>query len=870
MADARMTPERWAQIKQIVQAALDLPEAERAAYIGSAADGDAELRGEVESLLAAHRNASGFLDEPASLPEAAVSGRLEPGTRVGPYEIVQPIGEGGMGTVYQALRADIRKLVALKVVRRGIESEFLLGRFANERQILAHLDHPYVTKFLDAGLAAGGQPYFVMEFVPGEPIDVHCDARRLDTRRRLELFLKVCAGVEYAHRHLVVHRDLKPRNILVTAEGDPKLLDFGIAKILEDDPSGGAPHVTLTAIRMMTPQYASPEQARGEPVSTSSDVYSLGVLLYELLTGHAPYRLKGRSAHEVSETICKAEPALPSTVVRRSEPADPDSGAQAVTPESVSVTRDGRPARLVRSLSGDLDNIVMKALQKKPEDRYRSVEQLADDIRRHLDGRPVLARAASWPYRAGKLAGRHKAGAIASAVAALSLVGGVAATLREAHVANLQRARAERRFQDVRSLANSLMFEVYDAIQTLPGSIGARQLLVERALRYLDSLSAESAGDPGLKRELAAAYEKLGDVEGGYRSANLGNTAGAIDSYRKALGLRQELLGAAGTDIPLERDLLRNHGKLSDVLLYSGNVAEALAHSRMLLSMAEALAARDPANAADRANLASAYVDVGWKLAGSGDWQAGLANLRKSVALFEGLAAAKPGDASLKRRLAIAYERTATLLATYSDAYSEALWLHRKELALAEELAAADPLNAPARRAAAYARVNIGLVLSLQGEAAAARAQFAQALTVFESLAAADPRDAQYRSDVIDALGLAANSAIDMGDTARAIAQLQKTLDLLAAMPANAEQEASLSTNWFRMGKAYLHAALARGPADAAARREFAQARGWYERSLPGLTRARERQILQGRELAMVDDARSGIEKCDRALGGAR
>jgi non-specific serine/threonine protein kinase/serine/threonine-protein kinase len=853
-----MTPERWAQVKRLMQAALDVPEAERGVWLETAAGGDAALRGEVESLLAAHRDASGFLDGPAPLPEPAASACLQPGERIGPYRIVQSIGEGGMGTVYQALREDIRKLVALKVVRRGLESEFLLARFANERQILARLDHPCITKFLDTGLTGDGLPYFVMEFVAGDPIDLHCDARRLDTRQRLRLFLKVCAGVEYAHRNLVVHRDLKPRNILVTTEGEPKLLDFGIAKILEEDSLTGAPQVTVTAVRMMTPQYASPEQARGEPVNTLSDVYSLGVLLYELLTGHVPYRLRGRTPHQAAEVICQAEPVLPSTVVRRREPADPASGAEAVTPESVSAARDGRPARLARSLSGDLDNIVMKALQKRPEDRYPSVGRLADDIRRHLDGRPVAARAATWTYRTGKFVRRHKAGVLGAAVVAASLVGGVAATLREAHIANVQRARAERRFEDVRSLANSLLFEVYDAIQTLPGSIGARELLVKRALGYLDSLRAESAGDPGLKRELAAAYEKVGDVQGGYRSASLGNTAGAIDSYRKALALREDVERAAGADVPLRRDLLRNHGKLSDVLLYSGNSAEALTHSRKLLEMAEALAARDSASAADRANLASAYVDVGWKLAGSGEWQTGLANLRKSVALWEALVRSKPGDAGLRWRLTIAYERTATILSTYSDAYGEALALHRKELALAEELSAADPLNAPARRSAAYARLNIGLVLSLEGDAAAAGAQFAQALAVFESLAAADPRDAQYRMDVIDASGLAADAAIGTGDAARAIAGLGHTLELLRDAPANAEQAASVATNQFRMGKAYLHAA------------EFAEARTWYERSLPGLMRARDRGILQGREVRMIEDARSGIRRCDQALGGAR
>jgi non-specific serine/threonine protein kinase/serine/threonine-protein kinase len=510
----------------------------------------------------------------------------------------------------------------------------------------------------------------------------------------------------------------------------------------------------------------------------------------------------------------------------------------------------------------------MKALQKKPEQRYRSVDQLADDIRRHLDGRPVLARAATWRYRTGKFVRRHKAGVLAAALVALSLVGGVAATLRESHLANLQRTRAERRFQDVRSLANSLMFEVYDAIQTLPGSIAARELLVKRARQYLDSLTAESAEDPGLKRELAAAYEKLGDVQGGYRSANLGNTPGSIDSYRKALALRESVERAAGADVPLQRDLVRNHGKLSDVLLYSGNPAEALEHSRELLRIAEALSARDPGNLEDQANLASAYLDAGWKLAGNGNWPSGLANLRQSVALWEGLARAKP-EASIKRRLAIAYDRTSVALATYTDAYPEALALLHKEIPLTAELAAADPLNAPAQRLAAYARLNFGMVLSQQGNAAQAGPEFAQALAVFEKLAAADPRDMQYRFDVIDGSGLAANAEVDTGNIYGAVARLQKALDMLQDMPAGPEQAANLATDQYRMGRAHFRAAMSYPPGDERARWEFAAARAWYERSLPGLTQAQERRILQGRETAMIDEARGAIRKCDQVLNGA-
>jgi len=850
-----VTPERWEQIKDVMHGALDLEEPERAAYLDKACLNDAPLREEVESLLAAHTDAGDFLDEPAALPELPAGDSLPPGTRLGIYQILQLVGEGGMGTVYQALREDIRKLVAIKVMKRS-QSQFLLSRFANERQILAHFNHPFVTKLFDTGLTAEGQPYFVMEFVAGQQIDVYCDEHRLNTHSRLELFLKVCAGVEYAHHNLVVHRDLKPRNILVTADGDPKLLDFGIAKIMEEDPSTGAMHETVTVVRMMTPEYASPEQARGEPVSTSSDVYSLGVLLYELLTGRPPYRIKGRSPHSAAETICNTIPVLPSYAVRRPE--------SETTAESLAATREGRPERLQRALSGDLDNILMKALEKRPEQRYSSVEQLAEDIRRHLDGRPVSARAASWPYRSGKFVRRHKAGVTAAALVAISLVGGVAATLREAQIANRQRARAERRFQDVRSLANSLMFEMYDSIQNLPGSTGARELLVSRALKYLDGLSAESAEDIGLKRELAEAYERVGDVQGGYRSANLGNAAGAIESYRKALALREAIATAKGGDEPLDRAILQNHGKLSDLLLYIGDTAGAMEHSNKLLGIARTLAARNPKRLADQSNLASAYLDVGWKQAGNGNWRDGLTNMRKAVALGEELVAAHPADLRTKQRLVIAYERTGFTIASYSKNYAEAVDLHRKQLALAEQLAAGSSLDTPAQRLAAYARMDLGGVLDLQGDNKGSRAEFDRALAVFRKLSAEDPRNMQYRADTIAASGLVANSMIEQGDIAGAVATLQSTMSLANELPEGPERATAIATNQFRMGKAHLHAALTHG---GDWRQEVAEAQAWYERSLPGLEDAQRKKTLESRDGLMIPEAKEALQKCREMMG---
>jgi non-specific serine/threonine protein kinase/serine/threonine-protein kinase len=845
-ATAGLTPERWAKIKSILHRVQEHTSAEQAKLLDLECGGDDDLRREVESLIAAEANAAGFLEAPAVSMPPPHAAQFAPGQRIGQYQIVQEVGEGGMGFVYQALREDIRKLVAIKVVKQEMRSGFGINRFFAERQILAHLDHPYVTKLLDSGLSTDGRPYFVMEFIAGEEIDVYCDRRRLSTRARLELFLKVCAGVEYAHRSLVVHRDLKPRNILVTADGDPKLLDFGIAKILEEDPLTGALNDTVTIVRMMTPEYASPEQVRGMPVNTASDVYSLGVLLYELVTGHRPYRLKGRTPSEAGEVISRQEPSRPSAVVRRAVPSDVPGG-ETLSPEAVSAARDASPARLERALSGDVDRIVLKALEKEPDRRYGSVERLADDIRRHLDGLPVLARKPSLAYRLGKFTRRHKAAVIGAIVVALSLIAGIVATAREAHVANLQRARAEKRFQDVRSLANSLLFELHDAIRDLPGSTPARELLVSRALQYLDSLNAEAAGDAGLRRELAAAYEKVADVQGGYRAANLGNIAGAIASYRRALAIREALDREGQADDALRRDLVRNHGKLSDVLLHTGSAAEALEHSRRLLEIAQRLAAKNPASPVDQGLLGASYGDLGWKEAGRGDWQAALEDLKKSTTLFEQLAGGHPQDAGIRRRLALCYDRYGSVIAGYTANYSEALALHRKYLAAANALTTAEPLNADLRRIAAYAHMDIGSDLLLSGNADGARPEFAVALAEVERLSEADPKSVQYRLDVANALGLDGEAAIEQDRPAQAIRILERALALLEDVPLSLDRTTSAATDQLRMGRAYARLG------------QPSKARVWFQRSLPGLEEARQRGSLQGRDLRLPDEARRGL-----------
>jgi len=425
----RPAGERWARVKELFEAAVDLDPNQRATLLAKECDGDQALRSEIESLLKSDEQTDAFIEQPAfAIPRNLFPGNEdEPvaGRKFGAYQLIREIGRGGLGTVYLAARADdeYRKEVAIKVVRRGLDTDDIIRRFRNERQILAQLDHPSIARLIDGGTTDDGLPYFVMEYVSGEQINAYCEANALPTTERLTLFRKVCSAVSYAHQNLVIHRDLKPSNILVSQSGEPKLLDFGIAKLL----STGDELFTQTipALRVMTPEYASPEQIKGDKIMTTSDVYSLGVLLYELLTGQRPYRLKSRTPEEVAHAITQQEPERPSTALTHAD----DSPQSAI--------------RNPKSLRGDLDNIVLMAMRKEPVRRYTSVGQFSDDIRRHLEGLPVRARKDTLAYRSSKFVNRHRVGAIAAALILLSLLGGIVATLVQVRTARRERAKAE-------------------------------------------------------------------------------------------------------------------------------------------------------------------------------------------------------------------------------------------------------------------------------------------------------------------------------------------------------------------------------------------------------------------------------------------
>jgi len=444
--DTEVTSDLWQRIRDVFEAAKEMAPADRDAYLAEACRDDEFVRAETQALLVAFEAAGDFIEAPAMSKVAGLStdGPLTSaaGRRIGAYEIVREIGRGGMGVVYLAVRADdeYHRQVAIKLAWPGQESREMLRRFRQERQILANLDHPNIARLLDGGTIEEGLPYVVMEYIDGSPITDYCDEHKLNVTQRLELYLTVCAAAAYAHRNLVIHRDIKPSNILVTEDGTLKLLDFGIAKLLIPADEVDLTALTGTGLRLMTPAYASPEQVRGEAITTVSDVYSLGVVLYELLTGHRPYRFKNRLLPEMQRVISEQEPERPSVMINRvvTETTSDGASLKQRTPESVSLPREGRPDKLRGRLAGDLDNILLMALRKDVQQRYQSVEQLSADIRRHLQGESVIARQQTMGYRVGKFVRRHRVGVGASVILIVTLIAGIVATYWEARKATDQ------------------------------------------------------------------------------------------------------------------------------------------------------------------------------------------------------------------------------------------------------------------------------------------------------------------------------------------------------------------------------------------------------------------------------------------------
>jgi non-specific serine/threonine protein kinase/serine/threonine-protein kinase len=652
-----------------------------------------------------------------------------------------------MGVVYRARRADdqYRQVVAIKVIRNGMETARGQRRFREERQILAGLEHPGIARLLDGGTTEEGRPYLVMEHAEGEPVDTWCDRRRVGVEERLRLFLEVCAAVHHAHRNLVVHRDLKPANILVNAEGRPKLLDFGIAKMLHPDGSPVVGEATVTALRMLTPDYASPEQIRGERVTTATDVYSLGVLLYELLSGHRPYRYRAGWAHELLAAICDQDPERPSAVVAQTETRCTGATTVEVTPRTVAEARDLTPRLLRKRLRGDLDTIALKALRKAPADRYASAEAFADDVRRHLDGRPVWARPQTFAYRSAKFVRRNPWSVTAASVAIFSLLAGIATAAKEARLADAQRQRAERRFAQVRRLAGTLLFELHDAIAPLAGAMPARALVVQRALEYLDSLSSEAAGDRSLQRELAEAYKRVGDVQGGMFMANLGDTAGALASYQKAIALYETARGPEDSD---RQPLAEAHRALAVAQAGAGDTAAALRNAEQAVALSRAMIVNGRTSPTNRRELALDLQAVGFAAFHGGDLPRAEAALREGIGLLEALHALEPRDHGITSPLAGGRWQLAGTLWIRGDSKGADEEYERAQ-ALQEALARAAPENAHYKRQLAYTLTSRGSLIGR--DFARAEPILRRAVELWREMAQADPQNMDAQMNLASA-----------------------------------------------------------------------------------------------------------------------
>ena len=765
-----MTPARWQQVKSILAEALDCPgSAAREAFVERACASDLPLRREVESLLA--REPDGlerFAEGAGGLRESCADAAANLGRRLGAYELTGELGRGGMGAVYLARRADGRfeQQVAVKLLKRGTDTEEVLRRFHAERRILARLEHPNIARLLDGGETDDGLPFFVMEHVAGLPLTAFARRHALSVDARLALFAKVCAAVQFAHQNLVVHRDLKPGNILVTAGGEPKLLDFGLARLVGPaDGDAAALEITVDEARRLTPAYASPEQVRGAALTTVSDVYSLGALLYELLTGQPPHRFSGPhpSPVELLRVVGEQEPLRPSLA------ADPRTRAR---------------------LRGDLDNIVGLAMRKDPARRYASVGEFADDLSRHRLSRPVRARPDTLRYRTAKFVGRNRVGVAVGALVLAALTAAGIVTLRNER-------RAERRFNDVRSLAHSVLFELHDAIRDLPGSTPARRLLATRALEYLNTLVHESSGDPVLRRELAQAYIQVGDVQGRPNFANLGDMPGALASYRRAAAIAEKLPADHASNL-VRADAW---DALGNLLANTGEAGrdEALGLIRRALAVREAWAARAPTDPAARRALAGSLVSLGDAVGSRSvsvwfrrdDNLAAGEDYRRALSLREGLHAEFPGNPRDTRDLAKVHYRLGSVyyvlgMIEHADRtlLTRSLEHHRRSNELREANLAAHPANGEMKRDLADGLTMKSEVQTRLGDPAGALADCRRGVELFAALSSADPDNYWARLDLAFAHYNTVHPYRALGDFPAALAQADQALAVYDAMAA--------------------------------------------------------------------------------------
>jgi eukaryotic-like serine/threonine-protein kinase len=755
-----ISPDLWLRVEPLLTAALEMPESERGAWLDGLEATQPEAAALLRKLVDADQRAErdrALETVPRLAPAAPWSSSHVPGERIGPFELIRPLGHGGMGEVWLARQADgrLERNIALKLPAVNQRSEVWRERFQRERDILAKLEHPHIARLYDAGVTDAGQPWLAMEFVEGESLSDYVASRSPSVPERLALFRQVLAAVAHAHRHLVVHRDLKPANILIDASGQVKLLDFGIAKLVDEGATDASSDLTRLGGRVMTLRYAAPEQVAAGVITTATDIYALGVVLHELLTGLSPYR-----------------------AVREGKPLTDVMLLQ----EEIAVPR----------ISGDLDAIVLKALRRDPAARYPSVEQFDDDILAHLDKRPVKARAGTWRYLAGRFAVRHKLPLATAAAILVTLVAGLVMADRERRVAVAEKARAEKHFASVRKLANTFIFDVHREIETLPGSLKAREMLVATSLEYLDALAGEAGKDPALMYEIAAAYRNIGNIQGQPGAANTGDIGASIANFEKAKGLFMELEKVRPDDVAR----MREHRKLS----YSLARAYFLkpdprwrAEIDETVRIAERISARPGAPANDRSLVAVSKAErASLTSLTTGSTPELKATLAGAIAILEPLVREAPDDLELRKSLVGLYTRAGKALAR-APTLEEALAYFRKAVALAGQQPA-DP-----RIQSHEEIVLLAEVLTFLGKYGEAEKAIGEARRLNEAAMAADPSNPTLLADHIGILGDAGKIALRLGDPARAARLGREALALRSRLPA-----AVLKTRDARMGAAIM------------------------------------------------------------------
>jgi len=880
-----MRDQDWTTIKDIFAEASEMLPSKRAAYLNKSCGGNTGLRREIESLLANH-DAGGdeFERNAVNLGQSVTTtGEKYSGRTFGRFSIIREIGSGGMGSVFLADRSDgeFRQHIALKVIRNTIVDKETARRFRLERQILANLNHPNIAKLLDGGISSDGEPYLAMEYVEGLSLLDYVEGNALSIEDRLRLFVRICSAVSYAHQNLTIHRDIKPANVIVTSDGEPKLLDFGLAKILDENMFDQ--DRTATVYRAFTPAYASPEQFLGKNVTTVSDVYSLGVVLYELLTGKRPFDYEGLSLDEIIKTQSDVEPPKPSESSSRDDVSRPFGG---------------------QVLKGDLDNIVVKTLQKEPSERYRSVEELIADIERYLDGRPVAARPATFTYRATKFIRRNRVTVAAASVVVVALIAALVVTLWQYNETRKGRDLAEQRFNDVRRLSNSLLFEIAPRLEKLPGSIGAREIIINRALEYLDTLAGQSVEDMQLQAELAAAYAKIGDLQGNPANPNFIQLDEAIKNYEKALGIRRGILVRTPTDRTLRLTIAENYRVLGRIYGETNDYDAEQTHLDQAREILAELVALEPSSNEIRRALAQTNYDAGVGQTSLKSYGKALPFYDNAIQLLEPVAE-DPANARLlgtcyaQKAYSLSWETRQSeaeaemakavkiheALALNAPQTSDVLWLtywlagnineeidnkkfyeyQSKAERLVRESTANDPSDIRAKQRLAKTLSHLGQAASNIGRTREALSHLEESSRIYREIIESETRNGRLKADLAGSLLRLGGAHNNIGDLGRALDLFTDALllyeDVNRAFPNDKRTKNNLATAHGEIAKLYDRNRTRLQDADGRAREH-------YNTALSLMVEMEEQQnILSTYDLEFLEEMKAAVAALSKTTG---